>query len=184
MPARLQLASLVLLALACNRPPSAPEAQPEPDVVLFGAEMHMYRGADLTLVGRAAQVTYHRTSADVTATETQLRFPPRHGGRRPGTPASGIEVLAPKVGGNLYTRQADGSGGVAIRAPSGMVGHTPTAHFDGAEMKMDGAEPVQVQGPGYTMSAEGFTLMFDDEDFQFKGPTRTELVPAAEGGGR
>ncbi len=184
MPARLQLASLVLFALACNRPPSAPEAQPEPDVVLFGARMHMYRGTDLTLVGRAAQVTYHRTSADVTATDTQLLFPSRHGVRRRGTPASGIEVRSPKVDGNLYTRQADASGGVTIRAPSGLVGRTPTAHFDGTEMKMDGVEPVQVQGPGYTMTAEGFTLMFDDEDFQFKGPTHTELAPGTQGGGR
>lgn len=163
---------LIAIALLACRPrqPAPPSPPPEPQVVLHGAKMQMFRGSELVMVGRAARVTYQRLSADVSATEAVLRWPSRtSGGRRPRTAVSGIEVRAPEVDGNLYTRQADGRGGVLLRTSSGIAARTEDAHFDGVVMKMRGASPVKVTGPGYALDAAGFELSVDDEKLEFTG---------------
>jgi lipopolysaccharide export system protein LptC len=131
-------------------------------------------------VGRAAKLAYQRQSADMTATEALLRFPSRKtGARSPGNAVAGLEVRAPEVVGNLYSRQAEAHGGVVLRTASGMVGETERALFDGNAMKAVGPSPVSIRGPGYTLDAQGFNFVFDDETFTFEGETHTVLGDAA-----
>jgi len=112
----------------------------------------------------------------MTANEALLRFPSRKSGpRAAGNAVAGLEVRAPEVVGNLYTRQAEARGGVLLRTASGMVGETDRATFDGAAMKVDGPVPVTVRGPGYALEAQGFNFVFEDESFNFVGETRTVL---------
>lgn len=175
------IAWVALLGLAgCSIPVPPPEstAPPAPLVTLFGVRMQMYRGNELSLVGRAAKLAYHRQAAEMVADEALLRFPSRRtGARAPGNAVAGLEVRAPQVVGNLYTRQADAQGGVVLRTASGMVGETERAHFDGATMKVQGSAPVWLQGPVYSLQAQGFDFTFEDESFVFLGETTTVLRP-------
>src|SRR5713226_9362330 len=107
---------------ACPKPPTSDESLP-PEVILSGARLRSFRGSELAATGRAAQVTYQRTTADLTASEVLLRFPPRQSGGP--SPALGlVEVRAPAVVGNRLTQQADGRDGVWVRTGSGLVGRT------------------------------------------------------------
>lgn len=162
------------VAAAGDADAPAPPAQPE--VTLFGVHMRMYRGSDLMMVGRGAKVEYHRDTADLRADEALLRFPSRpSGARAAGNAVAGLEVRAPQVSGNLYTRQAEAHGGVILRTASGMVGETERALFDGTGMKVHGPEPVEITGPGYRLNAGGFDFVFADESFTFTGETDTVI---------
>lgn len=171
--------AVVTAVLACrtsSTPVSSGDDKPPPEVTLFGVRMQMYRGSELTMVGRAAKVEYERQSADMRADEALLRFPSRAtGARAPGNAIAGLEVRAPEVVGNLYTRKAEAQGGVVLRAASGMVGQTERAQFDGLAMKVHGPEPVEITGPGYRLTARGFDFVFADESFTFIDQTETVL---------
>lgn len=186
MPRLLPLLAALGVLLACRAAPPASAAPPPagtaevraapPEVTLFGVRMRMYRGSDLTMVGRAAKLEYQRQSADLRADESLLRFPSRAtGARAPGHAVAGLEVRAPRVEGNLYTRQAEAQGGVLLRTASGMVGETERAHFDGSGMKVHGPLPVEISGPGYRLTAGGFDFVFADERFTFLEPTDTVI---------
>lgn len=166
-----------LLALgmlgACPKPPVSDESLP-PEVILTGARLRSFRGTELVATGRAAQVTYQRTSADLTASEVLLRFPPRQGGGP--SPALGVvEVRAPAVVGNRLTQQADGRDGVWVRTGSGLVGQTDRAHFDGVTMIATGNDPVTVDGPRYRVNASAFSLRLNVEEFSFMNKVSSRL---------
>jgi len=159
---------LSFAALAdCSSAPIGDEALP-PEVILTGARLRSFRGSESVATGRAAQVTYQRVSADLTASEVLLRFPPRQGVPGGPSPALGlVEVRAPMVVGNRITQQADGSDGVLVRTGSGLIGRTERAHFDGASMIATGNDPVTVDGPRYRLNADAFTLKLNIEEFHF-----------------
>lgn len=167
----------VLLAFGavggCPKLPTSEESLP-PEVILTGARLRSFRGSELAATGRAAQVTYQRTSADLTASEVLLRFPPRQGGGP--SPALGIvEVRAPVVVGNRLTQRADGRDGVWVRTGSGLVGRTDRAHFDGGTMTANGNDPVTVDGPRYRVNADAFLLKLNAEEFSFMHKVSSRL---------
>ena len=152
---------------ACSNPPLPDESLP-PEVVLTGARLRSFRESESVATGRAAQVTYQRSSADLTASEVLLRFPPRQGVPGGPSPALGVvEVRAPMVVGNRITQQADGRDGVLVRTGSGLVGRTERAHFDGVSMIANGNDPVTVDGPRYRLNADAFSLKLNIEEFHF-----------------
>jgi len=159
--------ALCFAAGACSNPPITDESLP-PEVILTGARLRSFRGNESVATGRAAQVTYQRASADLTASEVLLRFPPRQDVPGGPSPALGVvEVRAPMVVGNRITQQADGRDGVLVRTGSGLVGRTERAHFDGAAMIATGNDPVTVDGPRYRLNADAFSLMLNIEEFHF-----------------
>src|SRR5260370_35769234 len=107
---------------ACPKPPTSDESLP-PEVILSGARLRSFRGSELAATGRAAQVTYQRTTADLTASEVLLRFPPRQGGG-PRPALGAVEVRAPFVVGNRLTQQAAGRHRAWGRTAAGVVGGT------------------------------------------------------------
>jgi lipopolysaccharide export system protein LptC len=162
-------------ASGCSNPTLTDESFP-PEVILTGARLRSFRGSESVATGRAAQVTYQRSSADLTASEVLLRFPPRQEVPGGPSPALGVvEVRAPVVVGNRLTKQADGRDGVLVRTGSGLVGRTERAHFDGVSMIATGNDPVTVDGPRYRLRADAFTLKLNIEEFEFMRNVSSQL---------
>ena len=156
---------VLMLWCACSLPQSPPNEALQPQVVLSGVTIRSYRGEDLVTAGRAAKLTYQRSTTDFVAYETLLRFPSR------GRAGAGVELKAPELRGTLLDHQADGLGGVVFRASSGMVARTQTAHLDGRRMTAWGSAPIRIEGPGYALEAQDFAFAFNDETFSFTGAT-------------
>lgn len=162
-------AGLVALLVACTpaRAKEPAQAAPSrPQATLHGVRMRIFRGDELALLGRAARLSFNRTTREVTAAEALLQF-------RPGSPRP-VELRAPEMRGNLDSRGADLSGGVRLRG-AGMSGETERAHLDGPSMVASGDQPVKLRGPGYSVRAGGFQLDFEQEAFDFSGEVVTEL---------
>jgi hypothetical protein len=166
-PAPAWVLLLALIACTPDRPSQqAASEPPRPQATLHGVRMRVYRGGELTMLGRAARLTFSRSTREVTAEESLLQFHPQS---RP------VELRAPQLHGNLDTRGADLSGGVRLRGPDGLTGETPTTHFDGPTMVATGNEPVSLHGPGYAVQGSAFRFDFDGEAFDFDGPVATDL---------
>ena len=161
----------VLAALiACGEPPKETKTPP-PEVTLYGVTMRTYRGSTLAARGEAGEVIYERSSGDAQASAARLHLPAAREGGDAQT------VQAPRMKGNLLDRQAIAEGGVELLGSNGLVGHTARAHFDGVHLIADGKDPIRIDGPGYGLTAEGFSFALTTEDFSFNGP-----VAAAFGG--
>ena len=165
------LAALLAAAAGCvpdrPRPGTGDDAEPSrPQATLHGVRMRVFRGGELTLVGRAARLSFNRSTREVTAQETFLQFHPES---RPA------ELRAPQLRGNLDARSADLSGGVRLRGPEGLTGETAGAHFDLPTMVATGSQKVTLRGPGYAVQAGAFQLVFNEETFDFQGDVATEL---------
>lgn len=161
---------LALLALAgClpSRPPPDAAAPPSrPQATLHGVRMRVFRGDDVALLGRAARLSFHRGTREVSAEEALLTF---HPSARP------MELRAPQLHGNLDARGADLSGGVRLRGMGGLTGETPSAHVDMSAQTATGEEPVKLRAPGYAVQASGFRMDFQEETFDFDGDVATDL---------
>lgn len=165
------LAALLAAAAGCvpdrPRPGAGAAAEPaRPQATLHGVRMRVFRGGELTLVGRAARLSFNRSTREVTAEETFLQFHPES---RPA------ELRAPQLRGNLDARSADLSGGVRLRGADGLTGETAAAHFDAPTMIAGGDQPVTLRGPGYAVQAGAFRLDFNAEAFDFEGGVTTNL---------
>lgn len=173
---------LVLLSLTCLACASRPSSEREreradpPQATLYGVRMEIFEGRELVAAGRAAKVTYHRSAADVIATEALLRLPSRERGvRGPGGAVSGLEVRAPSIRGNLGTRRADASDDVVLRTSTGLVGRTSRVSYDGQVGRAWGDEPARLDGPGYFMRADRFSMDFAEGLFTFEGAVDSRL---------
>ncbi len=165
---RLTTMLCALAWLACT-PRRAPSEATPPMATLTGIRFEYFQGSDLAAVGRAAQVTYERSTGDLTASDVLVRFPsrPDPGALRPAV--GGMEVRAPVVVGNLFRKQAEGSRGVVMRTGSGIVARTEKAHIDGQSMKASGKDPVWVDGPSYSLTADSFQSSLQEQEFEFEG---------------
>src|SRR6516164_1194636 len=108
---RRALATLAYGAWLGCTPHRAPmEATPPPMATLSGIRLEYFQGHDLTAVARATELTYERTTGDLTASNVVLRIASRNvaGALRPAV--GGMELSAPTVEGNLFRKQALGSG--------------------------------------------------------------------------
>lgn len=172
-----RLLPILLVTVACARPEVPERDRPEPpQATLYGVRMEIFQGKRLLSSGRAAKVTYQRTTQDVVATEALLRFPARESGiRAPGGAASGLEVRTPTLLGNLGTRRAVAFDDVVGRTPQGLVGRTTRVHYDGRAGKAWGDEPASITGPGYYMRGDAFRADLALGDFEFEGNVESRL---------
>lgn len=182
MGAAARVVVLVLALGGCNlRGASgqrAPGEEPTPpEVTLYGVRMQHFRGEKLATSGRAAKLTYLRTTGELTAYEAFFRFPNRGGDGASGHGAAerGVDVRAPVVVGSLATKQARAEGGVYMRGADGMIAQTERVDLDGNAMVARGDTRARIESAGYTMSADRFTLDFIPEVFTFEGNVETEL---------
>ncbi|MBX5480994.1 MAG: hypothetical protein IRZ16_03970 [Myxococcaceae bacterium] len=147
-----------------------------PQVTLIGVKLHGWQGSDLVAIGRAAMLTYDRSTSNFEANEALVQFPSKKAdAARRREVNTDLELRAPLATGNLQSRQADGRGGVTVRSASGLRGRTPSAHFDGVALVASGKEPVDIEGPGYSVSANAFTFHFATEELDFEGGVHSRL---------
>lgn len=173
---RTVLISLFALPLACAPVEPPPQSDPPPTVTLYGMKLTSFRGEDVAAAGRAAKLTYVRTSTDFVASEVLIRFPSRASmGLKSGLVSGGMEVRAPTLLGNQSARQADGKGGVVLRSGDGVVARTEEVHFDGVTRVATGDKQVDADGPRYSLTADRFRLQFGTEVFEFEGNVKTRL---------
>lgn len=167
-------------ALACG---GAKKSQSDPalppQVALHGVTLHAWEGNELTAVGTAREMTYDRSSGNFEASGAQVRFPSSTSTARASRPLTAdLEVTAPRVSGNLPSRQAEGKGGITARSTAGLVAQTPSARFDGQGLVAQGKEPVEITGPGYALDAQGFTFYLLTEELVFERGVHSRLGPA------
>lgn len=167
------------LLAGCGGPSRKGEADEKlpPQVTLYGVRLHSWEGSELVSKGRAAKLTYDRASGNFDAEEALVQFPSKRRGaqRTPRQVTSDVELRAPRAQGNLPTRQADGSGGVTVKSATGLRGKTESAHFDGMGLVATGKSKVTVQGPGYSLDADGFRFYFATEELLFDGNVQSRL---------
>ena len=165
-------ASLTTAGCAQKRPADqlvqAAEGLP-PQVSLYGVRLRSWQAEELVAQGRAAKLTYDRQSTRFTASEGMVQL------LRGPAGEDALEVRAPVVEGEMAQKQARGSGGVTVRADNGLEGQTPSASFDGVGMVARGEEAVQAQGPGYALTAGGFTFYFLTDELHFEGPVTSRI---------
>ena len=170
---RAGLLALAVAAGGCQPDRSRPAeaaGPPRPQATLHGVRMRVFRGDELAMLGRAARLSFHRSTREVTAEEALLQFHPRS---RP------VELRAPRLRGNLDSRGADLEGGVRLKGPANLTGETPSAHFDVSAMVATGTQPVKLRGPGYALESRGgFEMNFGEETFDFHGDVATVIEGA------
>lgn len=168
-----------LLLAACDPPPprGAADEKLPPQVSLYGVRLHHWEKGDLVAVGRAAKLTYDRASASFEAQESLMQFP----SRTDTSATADMELRAPVTTGNLQSRMAEARGGLMLKSSSGMSGRTEAARFDGAGLVASGQSPVEVEGPGYSMFADGgFNFYFVTEELIFEGEVQSRLGAAEQ----
>jgi hypothetical protein len=177
--------TLLSWAAGCLPPKDRPAVEEKlpPHVSMYGVRLRSWEGSELVAQGRAARLTYDRQTSRFVASEGQLQFPRRDTGaaeRSAREATADLEVRAPVVQGDLATRQAEGAGGVTVRSSSGLIGQTPAAQFDGLTGVARSTTPVQAEGPGYALTAGGFTFQFATDTLVFDGPVTSFLGEAQE----
>jgi lipopolysaccharide export system protein LptC len=163
----LGLSALVLLAFAAScRPRRSDERTPPPLATLDGVRLVYFQGEELAAAGTADRATFERSEGDLTASNVLIRFRSRAepAGLRP---AGGMEVRAPLVVGNRAQKKAEGEQGVVLRTGSGIVARSEKARLDGVAMIVESQTPVWVDGPNYSVTADGFRVDLNAEDIDF-----------------
>lgn len=169
----------MLLASGC-KPTNPMRGQADeklpPQVSLYGVRLHSWEGGDLVAVGRAAKLTYDRSSGNFEAAESLVQFPSKNEAGVPNKEATAdMELRAPIARGNLPNRQSMGEGGLVLRSATGLTAKTPSAQFDGNGLVASGKEPIDVVGPGYSLSGTGFTFYLATEELFFDGVVESRL---------
>lgn len=170
------LSAMVVLACAAScRPRRALDETPPPLATLNGVRLVYFQGNELAAAGTADQATFERSGGDLTASNVLIRFRSRAepAGLRPAL--GGMELRAPVVVGNRGQKQAEGQQGVVLRTGSGIVVRSEKARIDGVAMMVDSRTPVWVDGPNYSINAEGFRSDLNGEDMEFDRDVVTRL---------
>jgi lipopolysaccharide export system protein LptC len=168
--AAIPLALVVSVAGAGCRPDKPAGSQGvSPELKLEGVRFRVYRGSELRAFGEASRVSLRRDSTDVRAADLEAVLPR-------STPP--VRITAPAGEGVLASRVFSASGGVTVTRGDD-VARTDRARFvpgpDGG--RVEGDDPIVVEGRSYRLAGEGFTLTPADGDIAIGG--RARLVAGA-----
>jgi hypothetical protein len=166
---RLQLLPL-LCAAACARPAPIPAAPP-PTVQLRDVHVVRSSGSEVTLTGTLDTLSFRRSEGRYSGEGARFRVAGQGG-------TGDYEVAAPRVTGLPTEQQAEGEGGVTLETDRGLRGRTASARLDGKAGVVTGKEPLQADGPGYALQADGFRLSVTGGTHRFEGNVRTQLEAA------
>ncbi len=123
-----------------------------PELKLEGVRFRVYRGDDLRAFGDAATVTFRRDSTELTARDVLATLP------RGVAP---VRIAAPEAAGVTSSRVFTATGGVTVTRGDD-VARTERARYTpspgGGAGLVTGDRPVVVEGKGYRLEGNGFTL--------------------------
>jgi len=171
------LSCLSALLAACSSSRPAGDAPEKPEVVMYGVKLRSYEGSTLTHTGRAERATYRRASGALVAERATVRFMgSTHGNGLQGD----LTVSAPLMEGQLGSRRLEASGGVEVRTADGVVANAPRATYDAAVQSVQGSEGVRLEGQGYSLQADTFSLALSEQSFTFEGSVQTVLGAARD----
>ncbi len=150
------VASLALAASFVSAPGCLPAKPVEgqglvPELKLEEVRFRVYRGDDLRAFGDAQTATFRRDSTELTARDVAAVLP-----RSPEP----VRITAPEASGVASARVFTATGGVtATRGDD--VARTERARYTpspGGGGLVTGDRPVVVEGKGYRLEGDGFTL--------------------------
>jgi hypothetical protein len=141
----------LFLAVGCRpaRPGEARRVVPE--LTMDGVQFQVDRGGVVTATGQAERLTYRRDTTDLVASLLAMDLV---------TDTGPVHVTAPTGEGRLGQRTFRASGG--IRATRGTdlatTASASTRPGPDGQSRIDGSDPVQVEGPGYRLTGTGFDI--------------------------
>lgn len=155
----------LFLAAAC-RPASPGEArQVVPELTMDGVQFQVDRAGVTTASGEAERLTYRRDTTDLAATTLSIDLT---------TPTGLVHVTAPAGSGRAADRRFRATGG--IRATRGadvaVTASATTRPGPDGQMGVEGADPVQLEGPGYRLNGTGFVFDPASGDLAIRGTPR------------
>jgi lipopolysaccharide export system protein LptC len=158
------LAVAFLAASACqpSKPMEAQEVVPE--LKLEGVRFRVHRGDTLRAFGEAKAASLRRDSTEIVASDLEAVLP-----RDPAP----LRITAPAGSGVLRDRAFQATGGVTL-ARAEDVARTERARYvpgpDGG--RVEGDDPVVVEGKGYRLEGTGFTLDPQADEIEVRGGAR------------
>jgi len=154
-----------------------PPAGGQPPAIVLGDVTLRHYAADGTVrTGHADEVTYFRQQGRLEAGTLTVDAPPTDDLKR-----GGVLLEASKGAADLKGQGALLSGGVTVRTGAGDIGKTDEATWIGATETIRGDRPIEVEGPGYTTTADGFSFEVPGQKLALQGNVAIHQDPP-EGG--
>ncbi len=141
----------LILAAGCRPGRPAEARQVIPELTMDGVQFRVDRGGLATASGEAERLTYRRDTTDVAAVKLSMDL----------VTATGlVRVTAPNGAGNLRNRLFRATGGLRATRGSDVAETESATSSPGPDGRIGihGAEPVQVEGPGYRLTGTGFDI--------------------------
>ncbi len=149
-----------------------PEGGKPPAIVLDEVTLRHYAADGTVRVGQADEVIYDRKGGRLDAHSLSVDTPPT-----PGMKRGGAHLEAARGSADLKGKGASLEGGLTLRTGVGDFGSTEAATWDGTTETFEGDEPLEVQGPGYRASADGFRFQVPGQRLDLKGNVKIHTEP-------
>ncbi len=120
-----------------------------PGIAFEEMTFRAFRGVEPVVAGEARRASLRRDTTAVEAEAVRVRIP-----GRPGEPE--VFVSAPRASGSLRDHWFEVTGG-AVLTQGAMRAETERARYD-PDGLVRGDRPVQIRGPGLSLSGPGFLL--------------------------
>lgn len=163
--------ALAASACAVERPA---DGKP-PAIVLDQVTLRHYAADGTVREGHASEVTYYRSRGRLEGTDIDVNAPPTADLKR-----GGVQLAAKEGEADLKGHGARLFDGVTVRTGEGDVGTTEEAFWNGTTSVISGEQPIDVKGPGYTTTADGFAFEVPRQKLELRGDVRIHQTPAGE----
>jgi lipopolysaccharide export system protein LptC len=142
-----------------------------PELKLEGVRFRVWRGAGLRVQGEAAQVTLRRDSSEIAAHDITALLPR----------AEPVHLTAREGTGVLQSHAFEAHGGVTMTRGQDVArtDHARYAPMPDGGATVNGDAPVQLDGPAYRLTGQGFTLDPESGDLTLGAPSRLVMRPEA-----
>jgi LPS export ABC transporter protein LptC len=150
----------------------APPGGKPPAIVLSDVTLRHYAADGTVRRGHAAEVTYYRQQGRLEGEHITVDAPPTDDLKR-----GGVQLAAGQGAADLKGKGARLFGGVTVRTGAGDVGRTEEAVWNGATEIIEGDRPIQVEGPGYRVDADGFAFAVPSQKLELRGDVRIHQEP-------
>ena len=149
-----------------------PAGEAPPAIVLEDVTLRHYAADGTLRTGTADQVIVHREEGRLEGSNLRIDAPPTAAQRR-----GWIRLEAARGSSDLKGAAATLEGGVTVATGAGDRGRTERATWDAATQTIAGDAPVDAEGPGYRVEADGFAFRVPDQQLQLRGDVQIHTQP-------